>query len=135
MNTTIQTLKRRIAAHSVAEGMLNTRILVQKEKLKRQKVLDESQFKLRLFAVEADAKARIEDVKDESHKKAQDFLGNVCRLFKDMADVQQPISIESVEGLLISVRTRLDRCEQARSSKKRRPGVSTAAAPENTIGK
>ena len=103
----ITELKSRISSLSVEQKMMNARLQSKDEKMKREKALFESQLKLKVFAVESDSKTKLESLKNEMALKSQEFLSKICRMFREIVDINQPVDEETVEQVLNKVRTRL----------------------------
>ncbi|OHS93260.1 hypothetical protein TRFO_40435 [Tritrichomonas foetus] len=103
----ISEMKSKISNLSVELKMMNTRLQSKDEKMKREKALFESQLKLKVFTLESDSKTKIETVKNEMNMKNQEFLTKICRMFREMVDVNQYVDENTVEQVLTKVRSRL----------------------------
>lgn len=104
----VKELRNKLTNAQVEQKMLEAKLFSQEERLKRDKALFESQMKLKMFALESDCQSKIDQMKSELNSKNHSFLAQVCHLFKEMVDINQPISNESVSLLLERVRHRLD---------------------------
>lgn len=108
----INELKSKISTLTVEQKMMNSRLASKDEKMKREKALFDSQLKLRLFAAESDSKAKMETLKNELNLKTQEFMTRICRTFKEMFYVNQPVNEATVDQILSKVRARLTMLEK-----------------------
>ncbi|KAK8894558.1 hypothetical protein M9Y10_022993 [Tritrichomonas musculus] len=108
----VNDLKSKISTLTVEQKMMNSRLASKDEKMKREKALFDSQLKLRLFAAESDSKAKLETMKNELNLKTQEFMTRICRTFKEMVYVNQPVNEATVEQILSKVRARLTMLEK-----------------------
>lgn len=90
----------KIHSYQIENKLLNARIKSIEERNSKEKVNYEAQLAVRTMTIEANAEEKSSKVKRELETELQQFLIDVCHLFKDFADFSRPISRESVSQLL-----------------------------------
>ncbi|OHT14369.1 hypothetical protein TRFO_15290 [Tritrichomonas foetus] len=109
LNNENNSLKDQISNSEAETKLLQWKIKSIEEKIQREKSLNESQMKMKMFSIESDYKNKIEQVNIQTRTSRQELLTYVCDLFKDMVDINQPLNEETVYSLLNKVKTKLTR--------------------------
>ena len=99
----IKDMKSQLATTVVDNKMLKMKLNATEEKLKREKSLIETQYKMKMLQLETDHQNNVEQVKQQLIAKQHQFLVQICEKFKDYLDFSQAINEESVNQLLDNI--------------------------------
>ena len=105
-----------ISKLQLEQKLMTTKLMSKEEKIKRDKSMHETQMKLKLFAMETDAQAKIDVIKSESSNAMQILLHELFNIvnsaFETTCDqsVEPVINEESIKNTLEEV------CEKAKES-------------------
>ena len=105
----VKDVKSQLATSRVDNKMLKMKINAAEEKLKREKSLIDTQYKMKILQIETDNQANIDKVKQSLISAQHVFLVSICERFKDFVDFSQSINEESVSSLLDRVSTAVDK--------------------------
>lgn len=102
-------LKSQLSSTRVDAKMLQMKLNASEEKMKREKKLAETQFSMKLLAMETDSQNKFDNYKADMEAKNHALFVKVCELFKEFVDFGEAISSESVYNLLKRVSDKLNK--------------------------
>ena len=115
----IKDMKSQLATTVVDNKMLKMKLNATEEKLKREKSLIDTQYKMKMLQLETDHQSNVEQVKQQLITKQHQFLVQVCEKFKDYLDFSQAINEESVNQLLDKISEIISKSAQKTSDLER----------------
>ena len=80
----------------------------QEEAMQRDLSLKQKQMEFQQRAKEAESEQKIERTRMEAQRQTHELYTKICRNFKEFVDISQPISIETVEKIMVRVNDRLN---------------------------
>ena len=99
--------KQKNIQNSVKIRTLELKQKSQEESMQRDLSLKQKQIEFQARSREAEAEQKIERIKMETNRQIHEICTKICRNFKEFVDITQPISVETVEKVMIRVNDRL----------------------------
>ena len=100
-------MKAELSSARIDMKMMQMKLSAAEEKMKREKSMIESQFKIKLAGQESRHQSAIDDQKNKFDSMFHSFLVSVCEKFKDFVDFNEMITEESVKKTLSKVSYKL----------------------------
>lgn len=104
----VKELKSEISSIKVESKMNQMKLMANEEKMKRDKNLFETQFKMKIMSLETSHSTEIEQLKSQYERQFHDFLISISSNFKEFIDFNSPITGESTAKLFQNVRHKID---------------------------
>ncbi|OHT14462.1 hypothetical protein TRFO_15109 [Tritrichomonas foetus] len=108
----LKQISAELASSKIEQKMLKMKISSYEEKMKREKNLLETQYKMNLMNIETKQETLLEKQKAELESMNHDFLVLICEKFKEFFDFNQIISDKSVLNVLEKVKRELQRMSE-----------------------